>query len=423
MAQSKFFSTPLRGGAEGAKIQAMTQTLTNELQRMNACTAAGLVYAPTHATADAGGCATQVASRSLVGNLFLDGYIRLANNKIYFADNAASYPSEVIDYRHPSNGTRFLLRQEDSTTFAVGWGGTGYGANTTQFGRGERIYIHGQPISISGDILAGQGGVPTTISGSTANSNYLSLTAAQSTQEGASIRLYGRNHEYDGRIYYYSLGSTANSEPAHVFHRRTVDGVNTPLMRLRNDGNMIVYGSGTTCYIGGGTANTACLSDRRLKRDVRVIDDALSKIVRLRGVSYRWNDLARPDDKERIHLGVIAQEVQEVFPEAVLEDEEDGRLSVSLAALVPGLIEAVKEQKNQFDELASRHGVVTERVNELVRHNDRQDGRILTLEGEIAAQRDHVRDLIADNDALRTNNEILRLEIYAINARLKEFAP
>ncbi|ALV27380.1 hypothetical protein APZ00_10195 [Pannonibacter phragmitetus] len=56
MAQSKFFSTPSRGGAEGAKQNAQLTTLQTENERMNACTAAGRVYAPTHANRDANDC-------------------------------------------------------------------------------------------------------------------------------------------------------------------------------------------------------------------------------------------------------------------------------------------------------------------------------------------------------------------------------
>lgn len=56
MAQSKFFSTPSRGGAEGARQNAQLTTLQGENERMNACTAAGRVYAPTHPNRDANSC-------------------------------------------------------------------------------------------------------------------------------------------------------------------------------------------------------------------------------------------------------------------------------------------------------------------------------------------------------------------------------
>lgn len=55
-AQSKFFSTSSRGGAEGAKQNAQVTTLQGENERMNACTAGGRVYAPTHPNKDVNDC-------------------------------------------------------------------------------------------------------------------------------------------------------------------------------------------------------------------------------------------------------------------------------------------------------------------------------------------------------------------------------
>lgn len=55
-AQSKFFSTSSRGGVEGAKQNVILTVLQNEQQRMNTCTAAGMLYGPTHPQANANGC-------------------------------------------------------------------------------------------------------------------------------------------------------------------------------------------------------------------------------------------------------------------------------------------------------------------------------------------------------------------------------
>jgi hypothetical protein len=52
MAQSKFFATSSRGGAEGGKSNAQIGTLQGENDRMNFCTANGMIYAPTHGSAD-----------------------------------------------------------------------------------------------------------------------------------------------------------------------------------------------------------------------------------------------------------------------------------------------------------------------------------------------------------------------------------
>jgi hypothetical protein len=106
---------------------------------------------------------------------------------------------------------------------------------------------------------------------------------------------------------------------------------------------------------------TCCASDERLKRNIRSLSNALEKVACLRGVSYEW----KPDTSgERIfptgeQIGVIAQEVQMVVPQAVNEDR-DGYLSVDYTRLVPLLIEGMKEQQKQIDELRARLDRVTQ---------------------------------------------------------------
>lgn len=68
-AQNKFFATPNRGGVEGAKGSAQIGVLFDENRRENTCTAAGLIFAPTHPKADASGCTSAAGQRDLTGGL------------------------------------------------------------------------------------------------------------------------------------------------------------------------------------------------------------------------------------------------------------------------------------------------------------------------------------------------------------------
>ncbi|KAI3597718.1 hypothetical protein D8I24_6534 [Cupriavidus necator H850] len=97
------------------------------------------------------------------------------------------------------------------------------------------------------------------------------------------------------------------------------------------------------------TANVVWASDARLKDDVQTIPAAVSKVKRMRGVSYVRNDIA---DSPRF-VGVLAQELRAVLPEAVREGS-DGMLSVDYGALGPVLIEAVKELCARVEELERR---------------------------------------------------------------------
>lgn len=97
------------------------------------------------------------------------------------------------------------------------------------------------------------------------------------------------------------------------------------------------------------TSNVVWASDARLKDDVQTIPAAVAKVKRMRGVSYVRNDIA---DSPRF-VGVLAQELRDVLPEAVREGG-DGMLSVDYGALGPVLIEAVKELCARIEELERR---------------------------------------------------------------------
>lgn len=91
-------------------------------------------------------------------------------------------------------------------------------------------------------------------------------------------------------------------------------------------------------------------SDQALKTNINKIENALEKTTKLNGVTFNWNELAIDKDKNIREPGVIAQEVKLVLPEAVTE-RGDGYLAVRYEKLVPLLIEAIKELKNEIDQL------------------------------------------------------------------------
>ncbi|MEK7627486.1 MAG: tail fiber domain-containing protein, partial [Patescibacteria group bacterium] len=76
------------------------------------------------------------------------------------------------------------------------------------------------------------------------------------------------------------------------------------------------------------------------------IPDALNKVLSLRGVNYQWNK--QTDD--RLRFGFVAQEVEEILPEFVSTDS-NGIKSVNYTAFSSVLVEAVKEQQKQIEEL------------------------------------------------------------------------
>ena len=105
-----------------------------------------------------------------------------------------------------------------------------------------------------------------------------------------------------------------------------------------------------------GAQDFITLSDRRFKDDIKNLNNSLDKISRLQGVSYTFKQAEFPDKKfdDRRHIGFIAQNVREVFPEAVYEDR-NGYLAVAYQNIIPALTEAVKELNTENKNLRSEN--------------------------------------------------------------------
>jgi hypothetical protein len=88
-------------------------------------------------------------------------------------------------------------------------------------------------------------------------------------------------------------------------------------------------------------------SDARWKENIEPIDNALNLVTQLRGVSYEWIDASRGEGRQ---LGVIAQEVEQVFPE-VVHTNSQGYKSVEYSKLVAPIIESVKILKAENESL------------------------------------------------------------------------
>jgi hypothetical protein len=91
-------------------------------------------------------------------------------------------------------------------------------------------------------------------------------------------------------------------------------------------------------------------SDKRHKHNIVLISDALSKVTKLNGVTWEWNDDVNEVTKSTPKTGLIAQEVQEVLPEVVRE-REDGFLALDYSKMMGLMVEAIKEQQKQIDSL------------------------------------------------------------------------
>jgi hypothetical protein len=122
--------------------------------------------------------------------------------------------------------------------------------------------------------------------------------------------------------------------------------------------------SGTTGEIRATNEVTAYYSDRRLKENIKPIDNAVEKVLKLNGITYTPNDLAKSFGyiSNRTIVGLFADEVDVVLPEAVrpapFDQDEAGNSksgenyqTIQYEKLVPLLVEAIKEQQQQINQL------------------------------------------------------------------------
>ncbi len=121
-------------------------------------------------------------------------------------------------------------------------------------------------------------------------------------------------------------------------------GTTTPTRRLH-----VVGDAGKT--VGGGTWDN--LSDVRLKQNIQPIGGALDKMLLLRGVTFEWKDPVKIGDRPGQHMGMIAQEVEKVFPEWVKQDAE-GLRWLSPEGLIPLMIESIKDLHEENKQLRSK---------------------------------------------------------------------
>ena len=148
----------------------------------------------------------------------------------------------------------------------------------------------------------------------------------------------------------------------------------------------VLYVSGTA-YITSSTNAYAFLytSDKRLKTDITPLKDATSRLMQVQPVNFRY---LRDGRDGRLHIGFIAQDMEQVYPEAVYTDIS-GMKQIDYPALVAPLWQAIREVKSEND----------------------------TLKAANNTQAAHMK---TENDKLREANEVLRADVKALEQRVEQ---
>jgi hypothetical protein len=149
----------------------------------------------------------------------------------------------------------------------------------------------------------------------------------------------------------WQLGPFYNNDDFHLTHTNNDYQTHNATLTVLASNGYVGIGRRDPAYaldVSGEIRGTNLTpSDASLKTDVRTISHALDDVRRMRGVRFKWKANGKPS------VGVIAQEVEAVYPELVSTDPDHVK-SVEYAQLIGVLIEAVKEQQAQIDELRAQ---------------------------------------------------------------------
>jgi hypothetical protein len=151
-----------------------------------------------------------------------------------------------------------------------------------------------------------------------------------------------------GDFYLGNVG-TANHFRFHTNNSNTYFDMNCGNVYWRDGGSTryTFFPSTANMTINGTLTQN---SDSRVKENVVEIGDCISKVQAMRGVYYNRTDF----NTEVTKVGVIAQEVEAVLPELILESPDDGLKSVAYSELTAVLINAIKEQQEIIEDLKTR---------------------------------------------------------------------
>ena len=264
-------------------------------------------------------------SVGFVGSNTLRAYIVLGDGSAYFAGNVGIGTTSPEASLHVTNGSRFS-------------GGQHFFADAEKSGRlrvGSAWQVPGIYSEDNQGIVVGCEAGKTVTLGTLGTTNKTvtvtdgNLTASGTiTMQGAAVLVKGPNNE---QCYF---GADGNG----ILIGCSKGSVN----------RVSFYNAGSTGFMDLWCGTVKQASDERLKENIEPISSALEKIVQLRGVSFDWKVDPRPEGSPK-HLGLIAQQVRQVVPEAVTDGKD--ALSITYNAITALLIEAVKEQQKQLDEL------------------------------------------------------------------------
>ena len=213
-----------------------------------------------------------------------------------------------------------------ATTGATGYGSLASGYNT----------------KASGDYSTAMGSYTTASGyGSTALGRYNTASGSYSVTMGRGTTASDWGSLVIGR-YNSSSSSATSADSFSTSNPAFVIGNGTDFSNLSDAFKVMFNGDTTVSNDLTVSGDVVISSDARLKSNIVSLGSTLPKLLQIDGKSYEM--------KGKQKIGVLAQEIKEVFPELVSEDDNE-MLAVNYQGLVPVLINALKDQQSEIDEL------------------------------------------------------------------------
>ena len=256
----------------------------------------------------------------------------------------------------------FSVAMGDSTT-ASGISSTAMGSGTQASGvvstaMGRITIASGNFATAMGDFTIASGALSTAMGDSTtASGNTSTAMGLETIASGAASTAMGFYTTASGD-YSTAMGTstTASDNSSLVIGHFNLSGstVTANAVDFSLDNTAFVVGNGTASnnrsdalvvkFNGDATlaGNLNINSDARLKANIVSLGSTLSKLLQIDGKSYTM----KKDESEKQKIGLLAQDIEKVFPELV--SESHGVKSVNYQGLVPVLINALKEQESKY---------------------------------------------------------------------------